>query len=111
MSTVFRTALESHIEQLKNRINGANPTQIAEELKMSRELYSRTNDGRVKRSLGNSIKRLELASNDAGNVEALRKILTHAQNLLASIKDRPDYNKTRTRTPRVPGAKRGPRRI
>lgn len=98
MSTVFRNALEAHIDQLKHRISGANPTQIADELRMSRELYGRTNDGRVKRSLGNSIRRLESASADAGNTEALRKILTHAQNLLVAIKDRPEYNKTRAKT-------------
>lgn len=97
MSTVFRNALEAHIDQLKHRISGANPTQIADELRMTRELYDRTNDGRVKRSLGNSIRRLETASTDAGHTEALRKILTHAQNLLVAIKDRPEYNKTRTK--------------
>ncbi len=67
MSTVFRNALEAHIDQLKHRISGANPTQIADELRMTRELYGRTNDGRVKRSLGNSIRRLESASADAGS--------------------------------------------
>lgn len=104
MSTVFRNALEAHIDQLKNRISGANPAQIADELRMTRELYGRTNDGRVKRSLGNSINRLESASADAGNTETLRKILTHAQNLLVSIKDRPEYNKTRAK--RASGAPR-----
>jgi len=98
MSTVFRNALETHIDQLKHRISGANPAQIADELRMTRELYDRTNDGRVKRSLGNSIRRLEAASNDAGQTEALRKILTHAQNLLVAIKDRPEYNKTRAKS-------------
>ncbi|HET9065341.1 MAG TPA: hypothetical protein VFN22_05950 [Gemmatimonadales bacterium] len=110
MSTVFRNALETHIDQLKHRINGANPAQIAEELRMTRELYGRTNDGRVKRSLGNSIRRLEAASSDAGHTEALRKILTHAQNLLVAIKDRPEYNKTRTKSPARSAARKNSRK-
>ncbi len=107
MSTAFKTALESHIEQLKERINGANPAQIAEELKLTQALYDRTKDGRVKRSLGNSIRRLEMAQADAGSTESLRKILTAAQNLQVIIKDRPEYNRTRKR--RTPSAN-GPRR-
>lgn len=111
MSTVFRTALETHIEQLKERINGANPGQIAEELRLTQALFDRTKDGRVKRSLGNSIRRLELAQADAGNSDTLRKILTAAQNLQAAIKDRPEYNKKRPRTPRAANATPTPRRV
>lgn len=107
MSTVFRTALEAHITQLKDRISGSNPAQIEEELRMTQALLERTKDGRVKRSLNNSISRLEERKSDAANTDDLRKILTHAQNLMVAIKDRPEYNKTRKRRKQSPT---GPRR-
>jgi hypothetical protein len=95
MSKMFKDAVETHIEQLKNKITGADPRHIDEELKSASVLVAHTTDSRLRKALEKRVSALESQRTNAGGVEDHKKILSAVQNVYSLIRNRPEYNVVR----------------
>ena len=95
MSKMFKDAVATHIEQLKNKITGADPRHIDEELKSARALLAQTTDGRLRKALEKRVSTLESQRSNAGGAEDHKKILSAVQNVYSLIRNRPEYNVVR----------------
>lgn len=95
MSKMFKDAVETHIEQLKNKITGADPRHIDEELKSARLLLEQTTDARLRTIVGKRVQTLESQRSNANGAEDYKKILSAVQNVYSLIRNRPEYNVVR----------------
>ncbi len=95
MSKMFKDAVETHIEQLKNKITGADPRHVEEEAKSVQALLDRTTDSRLRTALQKRLAALQKQKQNAGGADDYKKILSLIQNVYAQIKDRPEYNVVR----------------
>lgn len=95
MSKMFKDAVETHIEQLKNKITGADPRHAEEELRSARALLERTTDTRLRKVLEKRVSALESQKTNANGAEDYKKILSAVQNVYSLIRNRPEYNVVR----------------
>lgn len=95
MSKMFKDAVETHIEQLKNKITGSDPRHIDEELKSAKALLEQTTDARLRTIVGKRVQTLESQRSNAGGAEDYKKILSAVQNVYSLIRNRPEYNVVR----------------
>jgi hypothetical protein len=95
MSKMFKDAVEVHIEQLKNKITGADPRHVEDELKSARALLAQTTDARLRSALEKRVSTLESHRSNANGAEDYKKILSAIQNVYSLIRNRPEYNVVR----------------
>lgn len=106
MSKMFKDALVTHIDQVKDRINGADPRLAEEELRSLEPLLQRTTDPRLRKALEKRVVTLQNQRRSAGNAEDLKKLLTALQNVYAQIRERPEYNVVRRKRGEGPPRRR-----
>ncbi len=95
MSKMFKDAVETHIEQLKGKITGADPRHVEEEAKSVQALLDHTTDARLRTALQKRLAALHKQRQGAGGTDDYKKILSAVQNVYSLIKERPEYNVVR----------------
>lgn len=98
MSKMFKDAVETHIEQLKDKIHSADPKSIDEEIRSIEPALTRTNDARLRKALEKRLNTLKaLKGGENGRADDYKRILSAVQSVYSLIKERPEYNVKRAK--------------
>lgn len=97
MSKMFKDAVETHIEQLKDKIHGADPKAVEMELKSIEPILKATSDARLRKALAKRLATLKTMTDTDGRADDYKRILSAVQNVYSLIKERPEYNVKRAK--------------